>query len=73
MEHIVKTSVEKATLIPLTHVSHSWVENCLEVRLMEDHLTKTHLEDGRLIYLLDFMDGRYLIQKCSCHHGTHRL
>jgi hypothetical protein len=23
----------------------------------EDHLTETHLEDHRLIHLLDFMDG----------------
>jgi len=33
----------------------------------------THLEDYRLIHLLDFMDGQHLIQKCSCHHGTHQL
>jgi hypothetical protein len=54
------------------------VENHLEVHLMEDceeedHLTETHLKDHCLIHLLDFMDGRHLIQKCSCHHGTHWL
>ncbi len=39
----------------------------------EDHLIKTHLEDCHLIHLLDFMDGQHLIQKCSCHRGTHQF
>jgi hypothetical protein len=52
----------------------NWVENCLEVCLVEDHqeedhLIETHLEDHRMIHLLDFMDGEHLIQGCSCHHG----
>jgi hypothetical protein len=33
---------------------YSWIENHLEIRLMEDHLIETHLEDHCLIHLLDF-------------------
>jgi hypothetical protein len=50
---------------------HSRVENHLEIRLMEDDLIKTHLEDYCLIHTLDFMDGWHMIQECSFHHGTH--
>ncbi len=57
----------------LLHI-HNQVENCLEVCLMEDrrkkgHLIKTHLKDFHLIHMLDFMDGRFLIQRYSCNHG----
>jgi hypothetical protein len=50
------------------------VENILKVYLMEDHkkedhLINTHLEDRYLIHLLDFMDGKHLIQGYLCHHG----
>jgi hypothetical protein len=44
-----------------------------DYRKEEDHLIKTHLEDRRLIHMLDFIDGKYFIQECSCHHGTHQL
>ncbi len=52
------------------------MENHFEVCLMEDHqeedhLIETHLEDRRLIYLLDFMNGQHLIQEYSCHRGIH--
>jgi hypothetical protein len=52
----------------LIHI-HNWVENHLKVRLMEDHLIETHLEDRHLIHMLDFMDGKHVIQGYSCHHG----
>jgi len=57
---------------------HSRVENCLEVHLMEDrqeedHPIETHLEDHHLIHMLDFMDGRHLIQGYSCHHSINWL
>jgi len=56
----------------------SQVENHLEVCLIEDcqeedHLIETHLEDRHLIYLLDFTNGRHLIQEYSCHRGIHQL
>ncbi len=56
------------------------MENYLEVHLMEedynkeeDHLTDTYLGDYHMVHLLDFTNGQHLIQKCSCHHGTHKL
>jgi hypothetical protein len=57
---------------------HRWVENHFEICLMEDHyeedhLIETHLEDHHLMHMFDFTDGLHLIQKCSCHHGTHLL
>jgi hypothetical protein len=57
---------------------HNGVENCLEIRLMEDllekdHLAETHLEDCHMIHMLDFTNGWHLIHECSCHHGTHWL
>ncbi len=39
----------------------------------EGHLIKTHLEDGHLILLLDFMDGKYLILGYLCHHGINQF
>ncbi len=53
---------------------HNQVENRLEVCLMEDRqeedlLIETHLEDHHLIHMLDYMDGKHLIQGYSCHHG----
>jgi len=48
---------------------HSWVGNHLE----EDHLIKTHLEDRHLIHMLDFMDGKHLIQGYLCYHGINRF
>ncbi len=65
----------------LIHI-HNQVENCIEVRIMEDlqeedcvikpHLKDCHLihmEDCHLIHMLDFMDGRHPIQGDSCNHG----
>jgi len=46
----------------LTHI-HNWVENRLEVCLMEDHLIETHTVDHCLIHMLDFMNGQHLIQE----------
>jgi hypothetical protein len=61
----------------LIHI-HSRVEIRLEVHSMEDHqkedhLIETHLEDHHLIHMLDFMDGRHLIQGYSCHHSINWL
>jgi hypothetical protein len=42
---------------------HNWVENRLEVCLMEDHLIETHVVDHCLIHMLDFMNGQHLIQE----------
>jgi hypothetical protein len=36
---------------------HSRVENCMEIRLMEDHLIETRLEDCHMTHALDFIDG----------------
>jgi hypothetical protein len=62
-----------STLEGLIHI-HNLVDNRLEVHLMEDrqeedHLIETHLEDRHLIHMLDFMDGKHLIQRYFCHHG----
>jgi hypothetical protein len=43
----------------------------MEDPLEEDHMIKTQLEYRHLIHMLDFMDGRHMIQGYSCHHGTH--
>jgi hypothetical protein len=53
----------------LIHI-HNCVDNCLEVYVMEDHqekehLIETHLKDHHLIHMLDFMDGKHLIQGYS--------
>ncbi len=52
----------------LIHI-HRWVGNCLE----EDHLIKTHLEDRHLIHMLDFMDGKHLIQGYFYYHGINQF
>ncbi len=61
----------------LIHI-HNLMENPFEVHLTkdrqkEDHLIKTHLEDHHQIHLLDFMDGKHLIQGYLCHHGATRF
>jgi hypothetical protein len=66
-----------STLEGLIHI-HNWVENRLEVHLMEDcqeedHLIETHLKDRHLIYMLDFMDRKHLIQGYSCNHGINQF
>jgi hypothetical protein len=41
----------------------------MEDHQKKDHLIETHLEDHHLIHMLDFMDGKHLIQGYSCHHA----
>jgi hypothetical protein len=45
----------------------------MEDRQEEEHMIETHLEDHHLIHMLDFMDGKHLIQGYSCHHGINQL
>jgi len=36
---------------------HSWVDNRMEICLMEDHLIETHLDDSHMTHALDFTDS----------------
>jgi hypothetical protein len=72
---LISTTIQVNTSLP-SHVPKGYAHRPsdggqqIEIHLKEMHPKEIHLEDHRLIHLLDHSDGQDLTHACLYHHGN---